>query len=51
MVYNINVGSVKFRRNRENAQNRERIERTQQREFVVKIILVLVNRDSTVFTV
>ena len=33
MVYNINVGSVKFRRNGEKSQNTERIERTQQQEY------------------
>ena len=39
MVYNMNVGSVKFRRNGEKSQNTERIERTQQQEYFRRVYL------------
>lgn len=37
MVYNMNVGSVMFRRNGEKSQNTERIERTQQQEYFSRV--------------
>lgn len=40
MVYNMNVGSVKFRRNGEKSQNTERIERIermQQQEYFSRV--------------
>ncbi len=37
MVYNMNVGSVKFRRNGEKSQNTERIERMQQQEYFSRV--------------
>lgn len=39
MVYNINVGNVKFRRNGEKLQNTERIERTQRQEYFNRVYL------------